>query len=411
LNYYHCNGRGLPPQIAKGLAAFLNSSLVDSFFRQFSGHTQVNATDLRNMKYPTRVELEELGSKVGPGFPTQDEVDELLKKELLNMPIPNGVDPVRARKRIEEAFEMLKYLGLPREQQNERSALTLLALLGLRPDTPWSEAHNPLCGITPMMNFFAEHYGKTYKPNTRESVRRQTVHQFLQAGLIVANPDNPKRPVNSPKAVYHIEPRALALMRTFRTKGWDARLRKYITNVDTLRRRYAREREMSRIPITITPDKTITLSPGGQNVLIKVVVEEFASRFTSGGRLLYVGDTGQKFSYIDKKGLAKMGIAIDEHGKMPDVIIHHTEKNWLVLVEAVTSHGPVTPKRREELEKIFKDARAGVVYVTAFETRKTMVKYLNDISWDTEVWVAESPSHLIHFNGERFLGPYPQDTV
>ena len=91
---------------------------------------------------------------------------------------------------------------------------------------------------------------------------------------------------------------------------------------------------------------------------------------------------------------------------MPDVVVHHVEKNWLVLIEAVTSHGPVNPKRRQELKELFSGSKIGLVFVTAFLERKAMIKYLNDISWETEVWLAESPTHLIHFNGERFLGPY-----
>ena len=125
--------------------------------------------------------------------------------------LPEETTPGRTR--IADALAVLTALGLPAAQQNERSALTLLALLDLKPDTPWSEAGEPLCGITPMMEFFAEHYGKRYKPNTRETVRRQTVHQFLEAGLIVANPDKPDRAVNSPKAVYRIETSALKLLR------------------------------------------------------------------------------------------------------------------------------------------------------------------------------------------------------
>jgi hypothetical protein len=96
---------------------------------------------------------------------------------------------------------------------------------------------------------------------------------------------------------------------------------------------------------------------------------------------------------------------MDVHGKMPDVIVHYTEKNWLVLIEAVTSHGPIDPKRKAELETLFKGSSAGLVLVTTFLSRKAMVKYLPAISWETEVWVADTPSHMIHFNGERFLGP------
>jgi hypothetical protein len=165
---------------------------------------------------------------------------------------------------------------------------------------------------------------------------------------------------------------------------------------------------LTRIPVNIARGKTITLSPGGQNILVEKIIDEFCSRFTPGGIMAYVGDTGEKFAYIDKDLLESLGIEIEEHGKMPDVVVYHKGKNWLVLIEAVTSHGPVNPKRRSELKRLFKGSKAGLVYVTAFLDRKSMLKYLDDISSETEVWVAESPDHLIHFNGERFLGPYPE---
>ena len=139
--------------------------------------------------------------------------------------------------RVDEALQILTQLGFPKAQLNERSALTLLALLDLKPRTPWSKANNVLRGITPLMTFFAEHYGKRYAPNTRETVRRQTVHQFLEAGLIVANPDDPDRPVNSGKNVYQVVPDALTLIQSFRTAGWKANLTAYLATVQTLRER------------------------------------------------------------------------------------------------------------------------------------------------------------------------------
>jgi len=312
----------------------------------------------------------------------------------------------KAEKKIREALAILNHLGFPRQQQNERSALTLLALLGLKPDTDWEGATDPLMGITPMMDFFHEHYGKKYAPNTRETVRRQTVHQFLQAALIVANPDKPSRPTNSPKAVYQIEPYALKLLRSFGKPGWEKHLQKYLRTVKTLKRLYARERDMKRLPVKLASGREIRLSPGGQNVLVKRIIDDFCPLFTPGGYVIYVGDTQAKWAYFDADALAALGVEIEEHGKMPDVVMHHVEKNWLVLIEAVTSHGPVNPKRRQELKELFSGSNAGLVFVTAFIDRRAMLKYLSDISWETEVWIAESPTHLIHFNGERFLGPY-----
>lgn len=313
---------------------------------------------------------------------------------------------IKKERKIKEALTILNDLGFPRQQQNERSALTLLSLLDLKPDSKWKDAADPLMGITPMMDFFREHYGKRYAPNTRETVRRQTVHQFLQAALIVANPEKPSRPTNSPKAVYQIEPSALKLLRDFGTPGWKKHLQKYIATVQTLKKLYAREREMRRLPVKIADGQEIRLSPGGQNILVKKIIDDFCPLFTPGGCVIYVGDTKTKWAYFDLEVLTALGLKIEGHGKMPDVMVYYAEKNWLILIEAVTSHGPVNPKRRQELKKLFSGSSAGLVFVTAFVDRKSMMKFLNDISWETEVWIAESPTHLVHFNGERFLGPY-----
>jgi hypothetical protein len=320
--------------------------------------------------------------------------------------VTKKVNKRKADKKMQDALNILNALGLSRQQLNERSALTLLSLLALEPGTGWEDASNPLMGITPMMDFFSEHYEKKYAPNTRETVRRQTVHQFLQAALIVANPDKPARPTNSPKAVYQIEPSVLKLLRNFGKSEWNGNLQKYLRTVKTLKKLYAQERDMQRLPVKLADGQEINLSPGGQNVLVKKIIEDFCSLFTPGGQIIYIGDTKLKWSFYDANGLAALGVRVEEHGKMPDVVVHHVKKNWLVLIEAVTSHGPVNPKRRQELKKLFAGSSAGLVFVTAFIDRHAMLKYLNDISWETEVWVAASPTHLIHFNGQRFLGPY-----
>jgi len=180
----------------------------------------------------------------------------------------------------------------------------------------------------------------------------------------------------------------------------------YLAERDTLVARYANEREQNRIPVEIAPGKKITLSTGEHSELIRAIIEEFAPRFAPGSLLVYAGDTGDKWGYFDAALLVELGVTIDSHAKMPDVVLHYTERNWLLLVESVTSHGPVDGKRHAELAGLFAGATAGLVYVTAFPNRAVMARYLPEIAWETEVWVADAPSHLIHFNGERFLGPY-----
>jgi len=309
-------------------------------------------------------------------------------------------------KKIEEALSILKAIGMPRAQQNERSALCLLALLNLGPKMKWKEAGAPLMGITPIMDFVSANYKKKYAPNTRETFRRQTMHQFVQAGIALYNPDQPGRAVNSPKAVYQVEPSALSLFQVFGTAQWKLKLEEYLVSHKSLATRYAKERKLKLVPIATARGKTIKISPGPHSKLIKQIIEEFAPRFAQGGTLVYVGDTGDKVGYFDKAILKKLGIVLDKHGKMPDVIIYLPEKNWLLLIESVTTHGPVDAKRHEELCKLFEGSAAGLVFVSAFPSKSTMNRFLGNIAWETEVWVAESPSHLIHFNGVRFLGPY-----
>ncbi|HGF2377406.1 TPA: BsuBI/PstI family type II restriction endonuclease [Escherichia coli] len=307
---------------------------------------------------------------------------------------------------IEAAQQIIASLGLPRAQQNERSALCLLALLNLTPGKAWADAENPLVGITPIMNWVREHYGKVYAPNTRETFRRQSMHQFCAAGVALYNPNKPDRPVNSPKAVYQIEPAALSMLRTFGSPAWHDSLATYLAERETLVTRYAKEREQNRIPVEIAAGQQITLSPGEHSELIRAIIEDFAPRFAPGSVLVYAGDTGEKWGYFDAPLLAGLGVDVDSHGKMPDVVLHFTAKNWLLLVESVTSHGPVDGKRHAELARLFAGSTAGLVYVTAFPNRSIMGRYLGEIAWETEVWVADAPSHLIHFNGVRFLGPY-----
>lgn len=263
-------------------------------------------------------------------------------------------------------------------------------------------------GITPIMYFCRNHYGREYAPNTRETFRRQTMHQFIDAGLAVPNPDQPDRPINSPKWCYQIEPKALELLKTYGTSGWNENLEAYLEEIETLKARYARARTMAMVPVTLSGGEEITLSAGEHSELIKAIVEEFAPRFAPGGNVLYLGETGAKLGHFDRKALQQLGVEIDVHGKMPDVVIHFPKKNWLILVEAVTSHGPVDGKRRDELEQLFEGSKASLVYVTAFPSRALMREYLPDLSWETEVWIASTPSHLIHFDGVRFLGPYEE---
>jgi len=310
-------------------------------------------------------------------------------------------------KKVREALRILVEIGMPRAQQNQRSAMCLLAIADITPGKKWADARAPLIGITPIMDFAAKHYmDEPYAPNTRETIRRQTMHQFCDGGVALYNPDDPGRAVNSPKAVYQVSPEALSLVRALGSPRWTEALRLFRKQRGNLAQRYAAARDMKYIPLRVAEGRKVRLSPGEHSKLIRQIVEVFGAHYAPGGTLLYAGDTGDKWGYFDREALANLGVAVDGHGKMPDVVIYYAQRDWLLLCEAVTTHGPVDGKRHGELKRLFRNSSCGLVYVTAFPTRAVMARYLDDIAWETEVWCAEAPTHLIHFNGARFLGPY-----
>ena len=307
---------------------------------------------------------------------------------------------------VRECQWLLRNMGFDRERYNERSALVLLALLGLKPRDPWTESEAKLLRTVDIMGWIRDHWEVDYKANTRETIRRQTLHQFIQAHLVIENPDQPTRPINSPKWCYEVTSEALVLIRSHRTPGFRHNLRGYLVERPGLQATYRQERELLKIPVSLPHGIEIALTAGGQNTLLKAVVEEFCPRFTPGGSVLYIGDAGDKWLAFEKEVLESLGVSVDDHGKMPDLVVHMEDRNWIVLLEAASTHGPVDSKRHIELKEIFSACTAGLIFVSCFPDQATMKKYLTDISWETEVWTPDHPTHLVHFDGERFLGPY-----
>jgi hypothetical protein len=310
-------------------------------------------------------------------------------------------------RRLREAIRALEALGFSARQSNEVAAYTLLALLDLKPTEPWSDSRSPLRGITPIIEFVSQVYTVQYAPNTRETIRDEAVKHFVESGMLIRNPDNPSRPTNSGKTVYQVEPQALELFRSFGSPQWPENLKTYSVSRELILRELGRERSMVRIRVTMPGGGTISLSPGGQNPLIRAVIEDLCPRFVPAGVVLYIGDAENKFLHLDADYLGEIGVTLPSAAKMPDVIVHDRSRGWLLLIEALTSAGPVDGKRRAELKQLFAECTAGLVFVTAFASRGALRSFLTQISWETEVWIAEAPDHLIHFNGERFLGPYP----
>ncbi|MEG2985269.1 MAG: BsuBI/PstI family type II restriction endonuclease [Peptostreptococcaceae bacterium] len=304
--------------------------------------------------------------------------------------------------KLEDARDILTSIQCPRT--NDLACHVLLALANIKPDKTWENAQNELYTTREIMDFMRDEYGIEYKANTRETVRKDVIHYFLQASIIEANRDKPDRATNSPKFCYSLVPEFLQFIKSYGSNNWNQMIREYKANVESLVDKYKKEREFNRIPVLINGDE-LTFSPGKHNQLQKAIIEDFAPIFAPGAEVLYVGDTDKKDLVKNIERLSQLGVDMQEHTKLPDVVLYLEEKNWIYFIESVTSVGPMNDKRIIEIGEMTQNCKSGKVYVTAFLDVKTFKKFAAEIAWETEVWLAERPEHMVHYNGDRFFGP------
>lgn len=302
--------------------------------------------------------------------------------------------------KLEEAKEILNCLQVPAKQQNGMCCCVLLAMANLTEKQPWSSATNDWIRIHDVISFANNHYKTTYAENTRETFRKQAMHHFRNAAFIE---DNGKA-TNSPNYRYRLTDEMLGLIQSFATAGWARKWKRFMSSHDSLITLYASKRSMGKMPVKVD-GVDFTFSPGKHNQLQKAIIEEFAPRFAPSSECLYVGDTIEKDLVKNEDKLRALGFEITLHDKMPDVVLYSESKNWLYFIESVTSGGPMEPKRIKEIEEMTDAVTAGKIYVTAFLDFKTFKKFSDSLAWETEVWIADMPDHMIHLNGDKFLGP------
>lgn len=302
--------------------------------------------------------------------------------------------------KLEETREILKFIGMPKAQQSDICCYTLLAMAGIKPGMGWNDATNEWLRIHDIIQFISTYYGIAYAENSRETFRKQALHRFRTAAMVE---DNGKS-TNSPNYRYRLTDETLAMIKCYHSASWNMVFSRYMEYHDRLIDIYASKKKMTMIPVKINGAE-FTFSVGKHNELQKAIIEEFAPRFAPNAECLYVGDTTEKDLIKDADKLSELGLKITLHDKMPDVVLYREDKNWIYFVEAVTSVGPMDPKRILELTEMTKNVNAGKIFVTAFQDFKTYKRFSESLAWDTEVWIAEMPEHMIHLNGDRFLGP------
>ena len=303
--------------------------------------------------------------------------------------------------KLDEARDILSALQVPAKQQNTMCCCVLLAMAGLKEGQDWLSATNNWIRIHDVIAFASENYGIIYAENSRETIRKQAMHHFRNAAFIE---DNGKA-TNSPNYRYRLTDEMLKLLQSYSSGMWSKNLNTFLSNHETLISIYASKRAVRKMPVRIN-GLELTFSPGKHNQLQRAIIEEFAPRFAPNSECLYVGDTIEKDLVKNENKLRELGFAITLHDKMPDVVLYSSQKNWIYFIEAVTSVGPMEPKRIKEIEEMTTSVTAGKIYVTAFLDFKTFKMFSESLAWETEAWIAETPDHMIHLNRDKFLGPH-----
>ena len=302
--------------------------------------------------------------------------------------------------KLEEAKRILRELKVPLKQQTDLCGYVILAMADIKKDDKWANATNKWIRIHDVIAFIREFYEVSYAENSRETFRKQAMHHFRNAAFIE---DNGKA-TNSPNYRYRLTDEMLLLVKTIQSNLWEKQKNNFLKSHQNLIDLYSSKKAVRKMPVKIN-GSDFTFSPGKHNQLQKFIIEEFAPRFAENSECLYVGDTIQKDLVKNEEKLKELGFEITLHDKMPDVVLYSEDKNWIYFVESVTSIGAMEPKRIKEIEEMTENVSAGKIYVTAFLDFKTFKKFSESLAWETEVWIADMPDHMIHLNGDKFLGP------
>ena len=302
--------------------------------------------------------------------------------------------------KLEEAKNILNELKVPLKQQSDLCGYVILAMADIKKNDKWAKATNKWIRIHEVIAFIRDSYEVSYAENSRETFRKQAIHHFRNAAFIEDN----GTATNSPNYRYRLTDEMLLLVKTYQSNQWEEHKNKFLKSHQNLIDLYSSKKEVRKMPVKINGED-FTFSPGKHNQLQKLIIEEFAPRFAENSECLYVGDTIQKDLVKNEEKLKGLGFEITLHDKMPDVVLYAEDKNWIYFVESVTSVGAMEPKRIKEIEEMTKNVSAGKIYVTAFLDFKTFKRFSDFLAWETEVWIADMPDHMIHLNGDKFLGP------
>lgn len=312
---------------------------------------------------------------------------------------------------ISVTLEMLSAFGVPMDatpRRLERMAVAFLAcgdvkeLAGL---LRIKDANSEFSLKTrEIITYVNEHFEENISSGSYDDIRRKDLKLLTTAEIILRS--SPNAATNDSTRGYCVSPFYADLVKQHEDPNWKVLVSKKLQGIEPLELKLKRKREIKKVPVKLPSGKNLEFSAGEHNDLQKAIIEEFLPRYGYNSQVLYVGDTSDKYLHLDQIKLDELGLFKIAHEELPDVITYSSEKNWIYFIEAVHSSGPISELRLIQLQNLSRGCSADVIYVTAFLDRPKFRQFMTDIAWETEVWIADNPDHLVHFNGDKFLGPY-----
>ena len=319
----------------------------------------------------------------------------------------------QVQKLINTALYILDIFGIPLDttpRRLERMAIAFLASGNIKHVSDFKTVKDLNSGYAlktrDIIDYVNKHFGENISSGSYDDIRRKDLKLLTVAEIVLQS--SPNSATNDSTRGYSINPTYAELIRVFGSEDWGKIASEKLKNIEPISKKLKREREIAKVNVTLPSGGKLTFSAGEHNDLQKTIIEEFLPRYGYGAEVFYVGDTSDKYLYLEKGKLEELSFFEISHEELPDVIAYSKKKNWLYLIEAVHSSGPISELRLIQLQKLTKDCKADIVFVTAFLNRKKFRQFMSDIAWETEVWIADAPDHLIHFNGDKFLGPYEE---
>lgn len=317
--------------------------------------------------------------------------------------------PTKVKNLVFNILDVFQLIGIPvdnTDRKLERMAKACLAVGKIKKD--FSEACSFEDGFTrtrDIITFENKNFGEDISPGSYDDIRRQDLKLLVEAGIVVNSSSTEEQATNNPSRGYGLSTSFANLLHSFGSSRWEILLNEFRKETKSLKEELERRRDLQKVPVTLPNGKTIVLSYGEHNNLQKAIIEVFLPLFGLGAEVLYVGDTKDKFLHLEKVELEKIKFFTLEHEELPDVVAYSREKNLLYLIEAYHSTGEWDEIRVRKVKRKLEESgcTANVVFFTAFENKNIFKQKAKDIAWETEVWIADSPEHLVHFNGYKFL--------